>query len=399
MTAGLATATPAAAQTFDIIAQTGEVAPQSGGATFSVIKPESIAISNSGEVVFHSTLRGSGVNSSNNEGLYTSTTLAARKGDFPAGLFDARILRFIGPPDINESGEVAFTALLNGDRARNVGVFTSSRLIVRKGDLARGANGADFLTFYAPKINASGDVAFLARLIGPGVSTRNDHAIFIGDLLRVGERRGDAPGLFGAPIGILQGAVGLSDSGAVSFVATLAPEGIGVRGDNNRAVFTSGDVVARKGNEVPGTDRDVFRGVFGAMSISNADEVGFFDEMITEDGFKDIVVGPQGVVAQEGNLGPDGGILGGALRPPSINTSRQMAFTGTIDGDAVLLLADAEGQLSIVLRKGDNIDVGEGVVREVRTIHVSPLGLNDAGQIAAGVTFRDGRRAVVRISL
>ncbi|MEM7675777.1 MAG: choice-of-anchor tandem repeat NxxGxxAF-containing protein [Myxococcota bacterium] len=400
MAAGIASSTlPAEAQTFEIIAQRNQEAPQSGGATFSIIKPESVAISASGEVVFHSTLRGSGVRSSNNEGLYTSNGLAARKGDLPAGISDARISRFIGVPDVNASGEVSYTASLTGDRTRNVGVFTSSRQIARKGDLARGTNGADFLTFFAPKINASGDVAFMARLGGAGVSPSNDGVIFVGGRLKVGERRGDAPGLFGAPIGTLQGALGLSDSGDVSFIAVLASIGIGVRGDNNRAVFTNGNVVARKGNEVPGTDREGFRGVFSNTSISSADEVAFFDEVVTDDGFKDIIVGPQGVVARQDEVVPGVGLINETSRTPSINVHRQIAFTATVDRESVLFVADENGDHTVVLRRGDLLDLGNGVSRTVSTIKVGPSGLNDAGQIAAGVTFTDGHRAVVRITL
>ncbi len=83
----------------------------------------------------------------------------------------------------------------------------------------------------------------------------------------------------------------------------------------------------------------------------------------------------------------------------SINARRQIAFTASIDRDSHLLVADAGGLVTVVLRKGDRLDLGDGATAEVSTIRLGTSGLNDAGQLAIGVNFRNGDRAVVRVTL
>ncbi|MCB1091108.1 MAG: hypothetical protein KDL87_06240, partial [Verrucomicrobiae bacterium] len=172
----------------EVVARKGDTAPGAGAAVFQTFLGETISAFS--DTAFRATLRGAGVTSKNNEGLWSdhsgSLQLIARKGDqvpgMDAGVVYSRILQF----------SVSFS-----------------------------------------------EVFFVAKLAGPGIKKTNDCAAFLlqsDDSLLVLLREGDeAPGCDGAKVGVLQ-RVELGYFGSCAIVASLA----GTPAARNQALW-SGD--------------------------------------------------------------------------------------------------------------------------------------------------------------
>lgn len=93
-----------------------------------------------------------------------------------------------GFPTLNKTGQIAFEGVLSGvgvNSTNNRGVFSTTtgtlELIARTGQSAPGIGNnvvlADFTS--SPNLNNAGDTAFNARLSGPGIfGSTNDSGIF-----------------------------------------------------------------------------------------------------------------------------------------------------------------------------------------------------------------------------
>lgn len=175
--------------------------------------------------IFKTTLTGTGVNSTNNEGIYrTGLGKVWRKGeplnatDYP-GVTISRVLRFWSL----RHGQVILLAQLKGTKitAANdlalilVNPFDRNHVLLREGDFAEGADGARILTIQRVDVEPVGSqYVVIASLTG---STATNQALFTGRttgvdqlpinprLARAGMRlrKGTAyaPGSFGLPIG------------------------------------------------------------------------------------------------------------------------------------------------------------------------------------------------------
>jgi hypothetical protein len=140
-------------------------------------------LNNQGQVAFRAFLTGSGVDSTNSNGIWSnesgSLALVARAGDQAPGLPSGAAFQRVssvsstplgpdgraafGDPVLNNAGQIAFRAgLSNG----GTGVWATDsagelELIARTGDLL---NGARFNIFSDPVLNDAGQVAFYSRL-------------------------------------------------------------------------------------------------------------------------------------------------------------------------------------------------------------------------------------------
>ena len=109
---------------------------------------------------------------------------------------------------------------------------------------------------FGPGFNAAGQVAFSGRLTGPGVTTNNSAGVWSGlpGQLEIVARGGDqAPG---TPAGTEFSSFGppvINHSGHVAFRATLA--GIGLTSKNSGGIWSDGDgeltLIARDGSQAP----------------------------------------------------------------------------------------------------------------------------------------------------
>ena len=114
-----------------------------------------------------------------------------------------------GIPSLNNAGQVAFTASTSSRSERGSVIIGPDplgqpKVVVSSGDRAPGRTGAlltaSFASFGEALLNDSGDVAFIGRLKGPGVNSRNDRGIWIHEkgVLHMVARAGDpAPGTTG----------------------------------------------------------------------------------------------------------------------------------------------------------------------------------------------------------
>lgn len=200
-----------------------------GGAGWSSFS-DTVALNSAGVAAFYSSIEGPAVDLSNNDALYLrrpgrDPVLIAREGD-PAPQTAAGVV-FSEPsvPRINDSDRAVFTTRLVGpgvNSQNNNAIYRTDgsgapTLVARGGNPAPGfADGVDIRTLSSPVINATNSVAYFASVTGPGISFRNDDAVYVQSgsgtpelIVRAGDAVGDpADGLFfGSPFSVLGGAV------------------------------------------------------------------------------------------------------------------------------------------------------------------------------------------------
>ena len=242
-------------------------------------------LNDAGQTAFRADLTGSGVSSTNNQGVWSegsgSLALVARTGSqapgAPSGVnfrIDPTLELF--SPVLNEAGQTAFYGGLTDG---SVGIWSegsgSLNLVARGGVQAPGAPAGVNLSFSAgldpfnldwPKLNDAGQTAFVGALTGAGVTTTNNWGVWSngsGSLDLVARAGDQAPG---TPSGVNYGVStvgpavgGLNDAGQIALWANLA--GSGVVGDQNFGVWSGGSgslmLVTRSGDHAPGTPSGV----------------------------------------------------------------------------------------------------------------------------------------------
>jgi hypothetical protein len=383
--------------------------------------------------------------------------VVVREGITPAPRFgDGATFAAIGSGHAaNDGGAVAFTGtVLGGDAttASDFGLFTGTpgglKLVAREGSPAPGASGTSpvFSTTFTPmildkRINNSGQVGFAAALSGAGVDANNDRSIYVwtpnkGDgTLELAAQTGNLAPDTSPTIRFLtlDDQPGFNDAGQVAFRGQLISD---VPGElnlvNNWGIWrgTPGDVeiVVRSGTPSPIAGL-TFRSPDASPRTNASGQVAFFT-LVQGPGVTLAndrvywVSTPSGIeiVAREGSPAPGtpAGVNFGTIDPIAvINAPGQVAFTGTLTGMGVVpandrgLWAGLPGEVSLVAREGDVIDLDPGEGELLKTIasisfangFSAPLGdsasaaFNDAGQIAWRAQFTDSTTAVLLTEL
>ena len=304
-------------------------------------------------------------------------TLAVIEGDVAPQTADGVTFATIDAAvTVNVAGEIAFTASLTGtdvDNTNRESLYSTTggalHLVAREGDAAPGTP-FDFLEFNDPVLNDSGQTVFSATL---GTGTRA--GIFIetdGTLQLVADEQTSVPsiGPFVVELDFIDDVVLLNDAGQVVFLSNV--DGIGINSSNRGGIFVASngtvEVVARQGDVAPGTEPGVTFRSFSAPSLNNLGHVAF-----------------------------------------------QASLAGTgIDStnDRGIFISDLEGNLHLVAREGDDLDVDDspdGV--DIRTIAVLPFSsgsgssdgrsrrLNEQGDVSFAASFTDGTSGVFVSSL
>jgi hypothetical protein len=179
-----------------------------------------VAFNSEGQVAFMGRVTGSGVNSTNEVGFWSSSSgsieLVARKGNHAAGTPSGVNYLLSSPwfPVLNDAGQIAFSSFLTGsdiNSTNDFGIWSESsgelQLVARTGSHAPGtADGVSFFELNAPSLNSAGQIAFRAILTGDDVDFTNDRGIWAtdrdGDLrlvVRTGELLEVMPGDFRTP--------------------------------------------------------------------------------------------------------------------------------------------------------------------------------------------------------
>jgi hypothetical protein len=191
-------------------ARTGDAVPGVGGSVQFYEGRSQPGLNSRGEVVFISGLTGSGVDSTNDRGLFregggSGLALIAREGDVVPGVVGEVRFGDLGfdTPLINTNGKTVFSSSLSGpnvDGTNDEAIFIADRndvgIIARTGDAAPDTNGVfKFTDIYGKAINRGGQVAFLASIApgtGEGIFATDKHGnlrliIREGDMLNVSD--------------------------------------------------------------------------------------------------------------------------------------------------------------------------------------------------------------------
>lgn len=343
------------ASSLQAVALQGEASP--AGGTYNVFTTP-IALNNAGKVAFASTLTGA----SGATGLFIGTpgslqTAAILGGTTPAGgVYSTAITA----PALNNAGQVAFISLNNTSQGIFAGAPGSIQTVMLQGAAAPGTGGG---TYNTPSTNFSynnaGQVAFSSGVALPDLTTTT--GVFAGAPGSVGLvalRGAPAPG--GGNYGGFGGTFGITDAGQVAFSSNTMTGG----------PSTSG----------------IFLGSPGAVQA----------------------------VARQGEAAPISGTTYFAFTSTPIpNAIGQVAFSAVLAGSGVdttndtVLMAGLPGQLQVIVREGDLIDVDPSPLSDLRTVTGTislivgsggrdgkAVPFNDAGYIAYRLNFTDGSAGI-----
>lgn len=426
----------------------GTVAPGTGGALFG--GGQFLAgFGDGGHIAVRSSLTGSGVITSggtaNSVGLWTglpgSLGLLARENTAAPGLGGA--LFAVGgfssaALTINPAGQTAFFANLRtavagvtaaNDRTLWTGTPGSLALVAREGMTAPGTTGANFNVLPSTvAFNSAGHVAFTGSLTGgDSVTGVNSSGLWVGPAggLSLAVRQGDAaPGTGSALFGSALDPT-LNASGRVLFRSSLT--GAGVDSTNDAGIWSglpgSLELVARKGDAAPGVASGVFTSVGTSLRQYSGAERVVFNGLVNDGGPTNRsglwhgVPGSISKIAVTGDVAPGipGAMFGETFAGVSSNSVGQVAFTAALTGTGIdpsndlgLFVADAFGNLELVLRKGELFDVdADPMSTDLRTISDIRLAggsalvdgrssaFNDSGLLAIQLFFTDNTAAVV----
>lgn len=252
---------------------------------------------------------------------------------------------------------------------------TSFAVVAIAGEPAAGLSGVEYQSFFRfPVLNNDGQVAFLASLQGPEARSVNDMAVFAPASdggLRVVARTGDlAPGASGktftGPTGFSPFDAPYIDArGGVAFTASADDE-VGFRSGfwQTNGVGPLG-LVARIGQPVPGSESDEFFIFISAADVSLGEGGhlafhGFSGR--PDDGPLDslrVIIGSDGkILASELAQGPGDSLIVRLVREPVIvGTEGGVTFTAVVTTptgpEMGIIHRSADGALAMLVQAGD----------------------------------------------
>jgi len=338
-------------------------------------------------------------------GTTTTVTKIARKGDATP---DGATYNTVAQPFMSRAGKVAFTGSTNS-YAGGLWAGTPDNLILvaRTGATAPGAGTASYQAIGVPSVNATGQVAYWARL------NDNSRGVWSGapDSASLLVRSGDpAPGMdpgttfidFRDPV--------MNDAGQIAIVGFTGPSG-------NTGIWVAQGgtltLVARSGVTAPlapGTNAN-FTG-FGDARIGGGGHVTFRGHLGADQGIWSGQPGNLQLRAMTGQQAPGAasGVSFGFFGEPILNAAGQVAFFTQLTGSGVvstnrdaLYAMDPYGQVVKVLRTGDPFTVAPGDVRTLSGFTFAgasggqdgrQVGFNDYGQLAFRGKFSGGSSGV-----
>ena len=481
-----------------MVALTGRSAPGAAPLTFNVFNPPEIGPS--GQVAFHAFLQGSGVTTSNDEGIWSEGTnglgLAAREAVSPPAPNGLSVIRALDAPFSLSNGEVAISAYLTGSPTEVplittpsglqqiagpgfpvpdangiplanyswvglgvTGAYSSNallldgevkqtsgktfggywsktngitRLVAKENDQPPGAlAGATFSYIGPPVMNSTGQLAFEGAVSDGGFGAGNyTSAIWV-------NRNGNLqllayPGSSASEVGpgviypnFVTRRPAINDQGQILYQAAL--DGPGITATNNQALIIddagSRRVVVQRGQPAPGTLPNMVydRLDLGDAVINDNGDVAF-SGWVTGPGvssgngqygiwLKDSA-GQLHAIARGGDSAPGGGAFQiDRQQPFALNDLGQVAFAAQLMTNQGWGIwgTDTSGVLQLIMRIGNQIEVGPGDVRTVSSVDFLhrdfsnestglhdglQSGLNDRGDVAFVAQFQDGSSGI-----
>lgn len=387
--------------------------PAPAGGTYSSFSAPGgfpgIVLNGSGQLAFYATLTGG----SSTHGLFVgapgAVQAAALQGTAAPLGGNYNNISF---PTLSGSGQAAFTATLTGGSS-NHGVFAGAPGSVQAVALTNtpapaGGNYSDFLG--QPRINEPGQVAFRANLTG-GSSSQGQFVGVPGSVQAVALRSTPAPA--GGTYSGFSGSR-INASGQVAFVASLTG------GSSTQGVFTGvpGSVQAVALNNTAAPAGGTYSDFSTSTPLNGSGQVAFNAGLTGGSSSRGIFMGVPGSVqaaALTNTPAPDGGTFS-SFSDTVLNGAGQVAFLGTLTGAGVTtandqgLYAGSVGALVKVVREGDQVDVDPGPVVDLRTIanfgiHFDStsdgrgLSFSDAGFLTYSLGFTDGSSGIFLSSI
>jgi hypothetical protein len=360
------------------------------------------------------------VSSTNDSGIWSNASgslqLIAREGSAATGgpigaVFDD--FASWSKPVLNNGGQMAFMAdMKNGvggvgslDR-RGIWRVASSgglSLVVRKNDQVFGGPvGQLHSGFDTPLMNENGELAFRGFLTGTDTSGSGS-VIWAesGGSLGIVARQGDlAPivGSSGEEYGGFFDYLSMNTNGNLVFINRLTVGVGGVTSDDDTTLWTGGpgsfELIAREGSQAPDAPAGALFAYVSVPAINALDQIAFRAGLEigvagvtadTDSAIWSTASGSPEIVVREGDPAP--GVPGGVfslIASPAINDAGQVTFSASlVIGPGGVTTSNASGiwaqlpggDLSLVARIGDSIDVDDGPGVDVRTL----TGLNYSG--------------------
>lgn len=371
-----------------------------------------------------------------------SLSLLAALGD-PAPGTAGRALRPLWLGAFDDLGGASFyaeTTLADGSVGYETGIWTGTpgllEPVVITGDPAPGTNGQSFSFMFGPLSHNTDTMALYGQIGDPNLgATTGIWTAGPAGLSLVALEGNEAPGAggrsfksFEGPYTLLQiagesythGIVGpaLTPSGDVAFGAYLVDpiDPVNGRGDHGIWVRDAGGLwlKALAGDPAPGTASAPFL-EFNHINFNAQGLIAFDASLNVADPDRDhgIWLGPPdapGLVVREGDPAPGaaGETFGSLIMGPNLNDSGEIVFNARLrESNTDGVWAGTPGNLALILREGEAVDVKPGDHRTIQSIALFDGGLdvyaegrnfNNAGQLVFFVTFTDGSKGLLLAS-
>ena len=390
------------------------------------------------KLVFNATLAGESIDSTNFRSVWMyedgALELIMRESEVPPGATSAPSRPTVFA--LNSSGQIGIGAAFNTDSNIRAGTWLLEEgdltPIAISGEHAPGtASEVNFLGIGISNLNSNGHIAMRASIIGPDISIGfNGVGLWTNrsGTLELFVRAGEPPiGVTDDSSYIEIGGFAFNAHSKIAYEARLY--GPDINHSNDRGIWSEGNgdelmLIARDGDPAPGATSDAM----GDPDEYRYDQVGHVQ--LTDTGitvFDGQIVGPGiddsndeaiwwaegdtvNLLAQEGMQAP--GVEGVGkfynMGFPQVNALGQIAFTSELVGeqmsrfnDTGIWATDINGNLQLVVKTGDQIEITPGEFRAISsitslTIHNANNGdgrsrwFNERGQIVFVATLRGG---------
>jgi len=394
----------------------------------------------SGHFTLFSNLVGTGINFGNNEGMWVNLggdhLLVHRKGEPAPGTSAGVVYGDLIALAFNNSDQLTYWSQLAGTGVNStndggiwLGVVGNMQLMLRKGEPAPGYDpGITVRSVDSPRLSASGQAVLGGRVEGPDITFVNNSVIWtggVGDVSVVARAGQTAPGVTPPTLFTYVNVPTINAADTIAFSGyTLGDP----KGGYSDGIWST----------APGPVTLVAYRAEPAADLPGLTYDGFVAPQLMADGriaFMGLVAGPgvdensddalwveatTGIrsVYREGEPAPGAGAaLFGWLheRRVALNDAGQVAFVADLAGpgvnstnDAGLWATDGTVTLCKLLRKGDSFAVAPGDGRVIDQIHLAApsesgnglsRALSNDGRLALDLGFTDGTGAVVLATL